>query len=123
MFSDYFSRHFFECRDYGYVPMPKYDEKQEKYYSLLPENSLFIAIPSYAEDLYRSVCVAGQLNLPQIKESVPFLQIYDNRVIDFGILNDFGGMRSKILDVDIRTNDIIQNYKDNEKAILDSMKE
>ena len=49
--------------------------------------------------------------------------VYNTRKIDFGLSNDFGGMRSKILDVDIRTNDIIQNYKDNEKAILDSMKE
>lgn len=124
-----------ELTHYIPAPFPKYDEKQGEYYSLVPENALYLAIPSNANDPYRVVCALDILNdgdnngdkvVKLMEYDVPkdyLCMVYNTRKIDFGLSNDFGGMRSKVLDVDIRTNDIIQNYKDNEKAILDSMKE
>ena len=52
-----------------------------------------------------------------------FDKLYDTRLVDPGILYDFGGMRSNVLDVDIRSNDIMSKYEENKAGIIEAMKQ
>ena len=125
------------------APFPKYDNKQESYYTVVPEDSLFLAIPSNIKDPYRTVCVLNTLNHVSYfysylakanfyTENFPndrganeeyFDELYDARLVDPGILYDFGGMRSNVLDVDIRNNDIMSKYEENKAGIIEAMKQ
>ena len=124
------------------APFPKYDDKQENYYAILPENSLFLAIPSNVKGSYRTVCALAKMESDsywqlyrEVSESYAskasggrsankeyFDKLYDARLVDAGILYDFGGMRSNVLDVDIRSNDIMSKYEENKNAIIEAMK-
>ncbi len=126
--------------EFGIVPMPKLDASQEGYRSFYPYCCAMLAIPSTvssAEDKDKIGRIVEDLNyysnlivMPTFYETI--LQrkythddeseanldiIKNSRVYDLAICFDFGGVRSKILDVDCSNANISTSYAKLKKAI------
>ncbi|MBE6565164.1 MAG: ABC transporter substrate-binding protein [Ruminococcaceae bacterium] len=123
--------------EFGMVPVPKYDSAQERYYSTYPYLDNLFALPSIIEDVDRTGRIVEDMNYYSSIITIPtwfetILQrkytrddeseecikiIKDSRTYDIGLYFDFGGVRSKILDVDITKGNISTNYAKLKKAI------
>ena len=57
--------------DFGFVPMPKFDEKQESYYTWPGISTPLLVIPKTAEDPTRSATVANALTAVSTDTSIP----------------------------------------------------
>ena len=57
--------------DFGILPMPKYDENQEKYLTMINEHASVMAIPKYAGDLDRTGKIIEALCAESYKQLVP----------------------------------------------------
>ncbi|MCL2774694.1 MAG: hypothetical protein FWD71_15305 [Oscillospiraceae bacterium] len=57
--------------DYGILPMPKYDETQEKYLTMINEHASAMAIPKYEADLDRTGKIIEALCAESYKQLVP----------------------------------------------------
>ena len=128
--------------DYGIVPFPKYDKNQEKYQTVYPYNNSLLAIPSVSTDLDRTARLLEDMNyfsaitvIPawydtllarryarddESEESLDILR--ENCVYDLGLYYDFGGLRSRIMDVDFRTVNIARSYDAFKKGIDNDIK-
>jgi hypothetical protein len=105
--------------DFGVVPMPKYDEEQEKYISLVHHWAASLtSVPANCPDaeaagiiLEEMAYQSRQMVLPvyfdiaingkylRDEESVKMIDyIMENRVIDLGLANDYGNLDGRILD-------------------------
>lgn len=100
--------------EYGILPLPKFDEKQENYYSLYPADELLFALPAVMDDPERVFNVIEEMNylsnllvVPEWKEelltrknkrddeSEPILDLLlTNTVYDLGFTYDIGGIRT-----------------------------
>ena len=124
--------------EFGIVPIPKYDKNQESYLSMYPLNCAMMALPSAQADLERTANIVEDLNFyskvvlrpawydtllarryVRDDESEKSLDlILAGRVYDVGVYYDFGGfLLSKVLDIDVRTNNISTNFNKYKKAI------
>ncbi|MBE6565163.1 MAG: hypothetical protein E7655_07825 [Ruminococcaceae bacterium] len=123
--------------EFGIVPVPKYDSTQAEYTTIYPMHCSLIAIPSVCPDPDRTGRIVEDLNyyssiivMPTFydqilsrkythdDESEANLDIIKaSRVYDLGIYYDFGGIRSKITDVNSAKNNISTNYAKLKKAI------
>jgi len=123
--------------DFGVVPFPKYDSDQESYYSLYPSYCSLVAMPKVNENLERSANIVEDLNFysnvilkpawyerllqrmyVRDDESERSLDlILAGRVYDIGMYYDFGGIRSQLLDVDVRNSNISTMYARMKKRI------
>ena len=114
--------------EFGIVPFPKYDANQKEFYSLYPYNCAMVAIPStktgvaleMTANIFEDLNYTSSYMLkPQWyevllkrrstrdEESEQYLEVIKtHRVYDIGLYFDFGGLRSSILDVDCRGNNI-----------------
>ena len=107
------------ANDFGVVPMPKYDEDQEKYISMVHHWAASLtSIPASCPDIEAAGIILEELAyqskqsvLPiyfdiaingkylRDEESVEMIDyIMENRVIDLGLANDYGNLDSRILD-------------------------
>ncbi|MCL2814555.1 MAG: hypothetical protein FWD23_08145 [Oscillospiraceae bacterium] len=107
------------ANDFGVVPMPKYDEEQEKYISLVHHWAASLtSVPANCPDaeaagiileemayqskqtvlpVYFDIAINGKYLRDD--ESVEMIDyIMENRVIDLGVANDYGNLDSRILD-------------------------
>ncbi len=125
--------------EFGFIPFPKYDTKQQDYYSLYPANCNLVALPSTlsGDDLDRTATVFEGLNLwskemvrkywyetiltrrySRDEESQRYLDVIRNgRVYDLGLYFDFGGITARVLDADCATNNISTAYARIKNAI------
>ena len=125
--------------DFGMVPFPKYDEKQKGYFTMYPLNCAVVGLPSTlaGDELERTSIIFEDLNFHSKElvkkywyetilkrrssrddESAEYLDVIkDGRVYDLAMYYDFGGIRSKVLDVDCAGQNINTNFKRNQKAI------
>jgi len=106
--------------NFGIVPMPKYDEGQERYYSLVnPYTGALLGVPKTAEDLERvSIILEAmaaearytiqpayydvvlQRKYVRDEESGEMLDIiFNSRVYDIGSIYSFGNIASEILNL------------------------
>jgi len=106
-----------ELRDmespFGILPMPKYDEKQENYYSYVESSGIIIGIPANADLEFSGLVTealayeSGSTLMPAFydlcltskvlrdDESEGMLDImFDNRVYDIGYIYQIGGLNS-----------------------------
>lgn len=116
--SSAFTRYRDVTADFSILPMPKLDEKQESYYSMMnPWGAAFIAFPSYA-DAEKVSAVSGAMarysyeNLRPVvyeeafklkgardEKSAAMLDlIFDNLYVDNNAIYDFGGSMSCLSD-------------------------
>ncbi|MBE6670625.1 MAG: extracellular solute-binding protein [Ruminococcaceae bacterium] len=125
--------------EFGIVPFPKYDENQEKYTSMYPLYCAMFAMPNTleGEELERAANIIEDMNYlssldlkgcwydkllkrryTQDTESEANLELIKNgRVYDVGLYYDFGGLRLKLIDLDVRSQSLNTNYKRIQKAI------
>lgn len=123
--------------EFGIVPIPKYDSTQANYASSYPMHCSLMALPTTATDTDMVGRIVEDLNyyssitvMPTFydtvlarksardDESEKNLDIIKNsRVYDLGVYFDFGGVRSKITDVDATKNNISTNFAKLKKAI------
>lgn len=116
--------------EYGIVPFPQYDESQGGYYSLYPHDGVMIAIPVGVDNMemtanivedgsYYSRVIMKQAWFEQLlqrryvldNESEKSLEIlYDNRIYDWGLIRDVGGIRAGILESDLQTLKLDESY-------------
>ena len=124
--------------EFGLLPFPKYDQAQEDYRTVYPYNDSLLAIPSIQKDLDRTARIIEDMNFysevvvvptwfdtmlsrryARDDESEQTLHILrENRVYDLGLYYDFGGLTSKVLDVDPVRSNIQRNY-DRYKSSID----
>lgn len=109
--------------DFGIVPMPKYDEKQEQYYSIA--NTYFsdhIVVPAtnargeqtgnvlnamgyYAKEYVTPAFIEQSIVLKGLRDEDSLTMInmiLDNEIFDVGLIFDWGGMTQMLLDLVIR---------------------
>ncbi len=123
--------------EFGIVPIPKYDASQERYYACYPPLDNLLSLPSTIEDVDRTGRILEDMNyyssviyvpvwfdtILQRKytrddESEECLKLTKaSRVYDIGLYFDFGGLRTKILDVDVKTSNISTSFAKLKKAI------
>ena len=111
--------------DFGIIPLPKFDEEQEEYYSMvsLPCTNL-ITVPKTASDLERTGAIIEALSAEghytlrdayydnalkakgaRDEESAAMLDlIFENRVYDIGYMYDWGGLVNSINTLEIDGN-------------------
>lgn len=129
--------------EFGMVPMPKYDSSQERYYSVYPYLDNLLSLPSIIPDIDRTGRILEDLNY---YSSIIYLPVWydtilqrkyarDNeseeciklakatRTYDIGLYFDFGGLRTKILDVNVNKNNISTNFAKLKKAIQNDIDE
>lgn len=103
-------------RDFGIIPMPKYDENQKNYQSYVALGTTLMAVGKDVEDMERTGIIletlaakGRQIILPEYyersikyrdtrdEESIAMLDIiFANRRFDLGIVYDWGGMSSTL---------------------------
>ncbi len=123
--------------EFGIVPLPKYESSQEEYYSMQSWWTIMIGCPSTLKDPDRTGRILEDLNYyssiivtpkwfdemltrkyTRDDESEKYVQIIkDSAVYDMALYFDFGGIRTKILDVDPAKANISTNYAKLRKAI------
>lgn len=111
--------------DFGIIPQPKYDEAQEKYYSMVSiACANCITVPASATNLERTGAIIealsaeGYYNIKDAyydnvlktkgardEESSEMLDIiFENRVFDIGYMYDWGGLLSSLYQLEIDGN-------------------
>ncbi len=131
-------------KEFGILPFPKYDQNQENYYSMYPYFCAMVAIPnvSDAEWLERTANIVEDMNYyssiilepawyetllarryTRDSESEANLEIIkQGRVYDIGAYFDFGGIITKVMDMDVRSSDnISRQYERSKKTIQTSI--
>jgi len=123
--------------EFGVVPLPKYDSAQEKYHSMMSWWTQAVGCPAVMDDPDRTGRILEDLNYYSSVIVTPewfdvmltrkytrddesessLLTIKNSAVYDMGLYFDFGGLRTKILDVDPAKNNISTNYAKLRKAI------
>jgi len=124
--------------EFGILPFPKYDENQEVYMTQQPANYNLFALPSLIEDKERTFNIIEDMNYyssfivypawfevlltrryARDDESEATLRMLkENRIYDAGMFYDFGGLRTKIMDMDLAKNsNVIRNYERYKKTI------
>lgn len=131
--------------DFGILPYPKYDEKQEEYYhTVAPYGCSFICVPAVVEDVemsgsileamacesmytvtpaYYDITLEGKMIRDD--ESSEMLDIIlGNRVFDLGLFYQVGGYNEEIMNL-FRNNkkDFISMYEKYEKRALKKLEE
>jgi len=123
--------------EYGIVPYPKYDKNQEKYISVYPIGYNLLALPREMENVertakiiedmnyrssltvvsswYESIMERGNLKCEESKNNLKIAR--ENLVYDTCFYYDFGGMRTKVLEIDPAKDDIDKLYNMWEKSI------
>lgn len=123
--------------EFGYVPLPKYDSTQSRYYSPTTYWAVMVACPTTTKDTDMTGRILEDLNyyssvilIPdwfdvmltrkytrddESEEAIRIIR--ETAVYDLGLHFDFGGMRTKILDVDPANNNISTNIAKLKKAI------
>ena len=123
--------------EFGVCPFPKYDKSQEEYKTIYPYNCSLLAIPSVSSDIDRTARILEDMNyystitvMPawydtllarryarddESEESLTILR--NNCVYDLGLYYDFGGLRSRIMDVDFHKGNISRSYDAFKKGI------
>ncbi len=71
---------------FGLVPVPKYDEDQEKYYSLVTSSTPFLTIPNTNTNLERTGVILDALNYESAKTVLP--TYFDVSVSQKGLRNE-----------------------------------
>jgi len=123
--------------EFGIVPIPKFDSTQTRYYSLFSYYEVLVALPSIMEDVERTACILEDMNYYSSIITIPvwfdtmlsrkytrddeseanLSIIKETAVYDVGLFYDFGGLRSKIIDVDPAKNNISTNLAKMKKVI------
>ena len=123
--------------EFGIVPFPKHDEKQEVYKTFYPYNCRLLAVPSLSKDIDRTEVILEDMNyfssitiIPawyetllarrytRDDESEASLNLLRNNcVYDIGLYYNFGGLRSKILDANFKTTNIARTYDSYKRGI------
>ncbi|MBE6564577.1 MAG: extracellular solute-binding protein [Ruminococcaceae bacterium] len=123
--------------EFGIVPLPKYDASQDRYYSMWSWWTIMVGCPATTKDPDRTGRILEDLNyyssiitIPEWfdvmltrkytrdDESEQYVQIIkDTAVFDMALYFDFGGIRTKILDIDPIKANISTNYAKLRKAI------
>jgi len=123
--------------EFGIVPLPKYDSAQDRYYSMMSNWTCMIGCPAVLKDPDRTGRIMEDLNYyssvivtpewfntmlsrkyTRDDESETNLQIIkDTAVYDMALYFDFGGIRTKILDIDPAKANISTNYAKLRKSI------
>ena len=119
--------------DFGIIPMPKYDEVQETYYSLVnPYTGVLVGVPKTADDLERTSVILEamaaesrytlqpayyditlQRKYTRDDDSSDMLDlIFSTRVYDIGGMYDFGGIFGGFSGLSANTDRNIQSYYD-----------
>ncbi|MBO5274230.1 MAG: hypothetical protein J6I45_06420 [Clostridia bacterium] len=126
--------------DFGIIPVPKYDEKQENHYSTVNVNTGYgLCVPVTSKDLPRTgmileaLCSASYNNLTTAyyetnlqgkivrdDESLAMLEIiFSNTLYDIGQVYNFGTMDSMFMNLSRTDNrNFTSTYAKNEKMIL-----
>jgi hypothetical protein len=103
-------------REFGIIPMPKFSERQESYYTYVAVSAPLLIVPRSHQDLetvgiiveamaaeghrvimpaYYEVSIAGKF--VRDEESIDMLNIaFDTRMYDLGVVFDWGGMRGQL---------------------------
>ncbi|MBE6564572.1 MAG: extracellular solute-binding protein [Ruminococcaceae bacterium] len=123
--------------EFGIVPVPKFDSTQPRYYSLFSYYEVLVALPSIIPDLERTGSILEDMNYYSSIITIPvwfetmlsrkytrddeseanLSIVKETAVYDVGLFYDFGGMRSKIIDVDPAKNNISTNLAKMKKVI------
>ena len=126
--------------DFGILPIPKYEESQEKYYHTVnPHVGTAIVVPQSAENLERIGIIIEALSAQSRKDLIPAYYeimlrgkitrdnesletlniIFSNRVYDIGDIFNFGTIGSIFITMTMTYNrDLISTYAKNETKIL-----
>ncbi len=123
--------------EFGIVPIPKYDASQDRYYSLFSYHEVLFALPGIVPDIERTGNIIEDMNYYSRIVTVPVwfdtmlsrkytrddeseanLSIVKNTAVyDVGLYFDFGGVRSKILEVEPGNSNISTSFAKLKKAI------
>jgi hypothetical protein len=129
--------------EFGIVPFPKYNRNQEEYHSLYSPDCNLIALPKNVENIDRTAFIIDRLNyysdiyvkhawydvllsrryLRDDESEAALDVIMDGRVYDVGLCYDFGGIRSNIMDFDIKNGDISKNYEKMKYSVASDIKD
>lgn len=135
--------------EYGILPTPKYDEAQEDYYcSPNPPNGVLLAIPSTVNDLNKAAFGLEAISEESVETSykayieekcklqVAFDEdmskclniVFDNIVYDIAFLDDYGELKTKVLDVLVKESGNVyasqyRKYEKRAKHEIESIKE
>lgn len=119
--------------DFGILPYPKYDEQQEKYYSLTEGGSAYVfSVPVTVGDINRTglllealaaesvstvanafydVCLTGKYIRDTESEAMIDL-IFDNKVFDLGFILNIGGYSGVIQGLEkAASDDVVSKYE------------
>ncbi len=124
--------------EYGIVPVPKFDENQQSYLTLYPDDGYLFALPSLIHDHERTFNIIEDMNYYSSFLTVPvWFEVmlarryryddesvesvetaYHNRVYDLAMYNDFSGIRSQVMNMDVGRNYmIVKKFNDSKRKI------
>lgn len=118
-------------REFGILPMPKYDEAQDRYYTYVAENSDLMVVSKGLEDVARTgeilevlAAKGREMILPEYydvslkskgardEESAASLDIiFTNRMYDLGVVFGWGGVVSALKSTDVNLASLYKRYE------------
>ena len=128
--------------DYGIIPYPKWDEKQEEYYTMVDGGHEGIAIPVSVADPDFVGTITEALNAESYKRTIPVYydivlktkgsrdeesvtmldMIFDGRIFDFGyVYGEFGAAFWPQFLIEKKSPDIASYYEKNHKKYDEKM--
>ena len=128
--------------EFGIIPFPKYDSKQDTYLTYYPTDFNLFALPAIVKDINRTGNIVEDMNYYSsiIVEPVWFdtlltrrytrddeseatlRDIKENRIYDIGLYYDFGDFKTKVLFEKIDNINIMREYQRYSKAIEASIR-
>ena len=122
---------------FGIVPFPKSDASQASYQTMYPVEKNLFALPTLIFDQDRTFNIIEDMNyyssqlvyptwfdIILVRKSLDndaednLKMLKDNRVYDLGMYYDFGGLRTKVMDMDVAKNaNILRQYERHKKYI------